>query len=180
MLDTFVLKQISPFSSHVYKHFASLLFMWFNGIYGVAFIKVVLNESFDAHRYTCGKCWIRCRLHEIGAGISVQFASLTFIYPIGGGGGHIESRRRLRARAGESGLNHNGRATRNANRVYHYDSGGYRLADHARGRLEPMFNIRVWYLYESAISSDPREFWRLSRERNVRGRFIWKLFTQLI
>lgn len=46
-----------------------------------------------------------------------------YLPPIGGGGGHIESRwrRRLRARAGESGLNHNGRATRNANRVYHYD-----------------------------------------------------------
>lgn len=81
----------------------------------------------------------------------------------------------------ESGLNHNGRATRNANRVYHYDladiGSPITLGVDANRCSISAFDI---YLNRPSQKISPREFCRLSSERNVRGRFISKLFTQLI
>lgn len=113
---------------------------------------------------------IRHRLHEIGAGISVQFARPTFIYPFGvdwsNRGTYDEQNR----------LNHGSRATQNANRVYHYDLAGYRLADYTCHRF---VCFTVWcftfnaYTNQPSRTIDPCELRRLFLKRN-------ELFQKLV
>lgn len=152
--------------------------MWFNVYEVLLFIKVALNESFDARRYTCCKCRIRHRLHEIGAEGYPCNLPVWHLFTWSG---------RIRwiavTSTTTSGLNHSGRATRNANRVYHYDLADIGLpitlgidSDVFTVQYPRFMSIRIDHLKreQSSVNFDA------CLEGNVWKRFISKLFTQLI
>lgn len=65
----------------------------------------------------------------------------------------LSESRRLRRASRQNRLNHGDRATQNANRVYHYDLTGYRLADYVPS-IRMFYCLVFTYLHESAVSSD--------------------------